>query len=260
MNNIPNKSRLRSKGFTLIELLVVIAIIAILAGLLLPVLAKAKQKAMGISCMSNLKQLQVCYQMYVGDFNDFVPPNFAVSTASLTNAWVLGNPKTDTTTANIESGVLYSYNRSVKIYVCPADKSMTSASMSAPQGVPRNRTYSIDYILGGDMANAITKHTAILNPSPSQKSVFWDEDPRSIDNGAFGIRPTGTWVWWNLPGSSHNKACGVSFADGRAEIWKWKDSSVLAIGAGTPPAGSAMNVPAPTNDRDLPRVQATTPP
>src|SRR5262252_9183964 len=66
------------KAFTLIELLVVIAIIAILASLLLPALTRAKAKAQDIGCRSNLKQLQLCWNLYVDDRNDRLPPTSSI--------------------------------------------------------------------------------------------------------------------------------------------------------------------------------------
>ena len=107
-------------GFTLIELLVVIAIIAILAGLLLPALSKAKIKGQQASCLSNLKQLQICYVMYADDNRDVLAMNHAVPTASLKDSsWVVGDAKRDTSTTNIVQGVLFKYQQFGAIYRCP---------------------------------------------------------------------------------------------------------------------------------------------
>ena len=252
----------RRGGFTLIELLVVIAIIAILAGLLLPALSRAKQKAQAIQCLNNVKQLQLCWQMYLGDNNDVMVINYANPINSLKNAWVVGSARHDLTTSNIENGLLFQYDSSVKVYVCPTDKYMTVAGPGTP--VPRTRSYSISYCLNGDPGTRgqMTKANQLVNPSVSQQSVFWCEDPRSIDNGAFGLSAAPDNTWQNLPTSSHNRAGTVSFADAHAENWKWRGSAILAIGFPVAPDNVAINVPARTaaDIVDIRRAQATWPP
>jgi prepilin-type N-terminal cleavage/methylation domain-containing protein/prepilin-type processing-associated H-X9-DG protein len=226
-------------AFTLIELLVVIAIIAILAGLLLPALARAKSKGQSIACVNNVKQLQLAWHMYTLDHNDTMPPQFEAWDAAgqltcLPGSWVLGNAQTDAAVSNLQSGVLYGYLNSPGVYRCPADK---SAVRGAPS-LQRSRSYTLDVWLNTDASRIglpldgfkpylKTKYPQLLRPV--QIFTFIDENEQSIADGAFVVvfpqvaaQPENANSWSSLPSDRHGQGCGVAFADGHAVAWHWK--------------------------------------
>jgi prepilin-type processing-associated H-X9-DG protein len=192
--------------------------------------------------------------MYAHDNNDSLPPNISrkiqFDQVNVAGAWVLGNAKTDTNTANIEAGVLFRYMGSARVYRCPADRS----TVRSQPALPRTRSYSIQAWLNCDAVSGtamdelndtpfnLRKYTRIIDPPPSLAWVFIDEHELSIDDGVFGISnpsyaPDGhsdpnyeSWVAFR--GDQHNNGANLSFADGGAEHHRWRCHRKFPLFAG----------------------------
>ena len=244
-------------GFTLIELLVVIAIIAILAAMLLPALSKAKLKAQQTSCLNNLKQLQLCWTMYADDNRDRLvsnDPNVGPTSQTWIQGYMQDNSPDSTNKTLIERGTLFPYNQSTAIYRCPSD---LGRSTFAGRKYQRVRSYAMNgYMNGVDVGlqffgqrgyQVNLKSGDITAPNPSQAFVFLDEHQNSIDDGHFGFAPEGD-QWMNLPAIWHNNGCDFSFADGHAELLKWRDPRTLAL--------KVINSVSTPNNPDLKRLQS----
>jgi len=242
----PRRFRSGHAAFTLIELLVVIAIIAILAALLLPALTRSKMSAQNLDCLSNLKQLQACWHLYVADNDDFLVPNNSVvgisggstgagSALAQGVSWCLDqDARTEMTPSNIVNGLLFQYNSQIGIYHCPSDQSTLETSSGQKLPDLRWRSYNMSESVNGypefnqyiyQTIPAWKKFTQIRHPVPSELFVFIDEHEDSILDAQFGNPPVGSWgdgFWWDLPANRHNQGANLSFADGHAEHWKWK--------------------------------------
>jgi len=242
----PGKRFTGSPAFTLIELLVVLAIIAILAALLLPALTKAKIKAQGIQCMSNNKQLTLAWIMYAHEFGDNLVWNDLTQTGS---GWVRGmldyngnNPDNTNTVwlTDPQYAKLAPYTaQTAGVYKCPADKSTVTI---AGLRYPRVRSISMSQAMNSrnDWLSHITgapyrvfRKLMEINPmGPSNAYVLIDEHPDSINYGDFAVAmndgvDASRIMIIDVPASYHNGACGISFADGHAEIHKWHDSRTM---------------------------------
>jgi prepilin-type N-terminal cleavage/methylation domain-containing protein/prepilin-type processing-associated H-X9-DG protein len=272
----------RTKAFTLIELLVVIAIIAILAGMLLPALAKAKAKTMGIQCMNSTKQMTLGWIMYAEDNNSRLPRSGSHEPPNNPD-WVNGNWLDNANPRNennwdhekfTKKYAIYPYvGGSLKIFHCPADGSFAIPSSGPDSGkkIPRIRSTSMNNWVGGPgwsttpNMKVYYKYSDMNDPGPAGTFVFVDEREDSINDGYFVVDMQG-WSATNpraqqivdYPASYHNNAAGFSFADGHSEIKKFKDKRTMPkISRGQ---NMPLNVPSPNNPDVLWMMERSTRP
>jgi prepilin-type N-terminal cleavage/methylation domain-containing protein/prepilin-type processing-associated H-X9-DG protein len=218
-------------GFTLIELLVVIAIIAVLMGILMPAMHRAKEQGQRAACLNNLKNLQLAWMIYADDNDDKMicgdSGEYGLGKGEVywvQRDWTSGMTSVQKTDA-IRKGGLYPYTRDVRLYRCP-------------QGVKgETRTYSIVDSMnckGWDTRRKMLKKKSEVK-DPTNRIVF-------LDDGGEGFAHMGGWTvyaveekWWDPPPVRHGNGTNYSFADGHMDYHKWEDDRTIAFGKLVPP-------------------------
>ncbi len=260
---------LRSDGFTLIEMSAVVTIIAILVSLLCAALNHTKSKALRITCLDNIKQLQQAWSFFVADNDDALPLNQTAPAPndprfpqwrSSKESWVTGNPLEDVSTESLTRGTLYPYVGSTASYHCPMD---TSTVPRRPD-LLRTRSYSMNSYLGGDTdLNPEPKFKYAQIARPDNVFVFIEEHEASRWHSSFLVPPpvgkgrvtaASSAVWLSTPADRHAQGCNLSFADGHIEYWRWY--------ARKEPTGATIHVsslPSIQETRDFMRLQSCLP-
>lgn len=249
-------------GFSLVELMVVIAIIGILAGLLLPALNAARQRAYSTVCIGNLRQLYTAFHLYSMDNSDFVPPisgsNPVRGKTADAGSWCQGNmtyefissaediTESTNTVLMLSNGFgsLGPYTRTPGIYHCPADTSYTVLDGKRHRRV---RSYSQNVRVGAspsmtlgplesDGFCAVDKFNRVFGLDGSRLIVQVEPHEDFIYGDFFGTRNLQYWAalgydeWGHVPTSRHGRAGGFSFFDGHVEMHRWVDPRTVKSG------------------------------
>jgi prepilin-type N-terminal cleavage/methylation domain-containing protein/prepilin-type processing-associated H-X9-DG protein len=257
-------------GFTLIELLVVIAIIGVLSSILLPALSRSRERARGIVCLNNAKQLMLGWMNYADDHGGRLAYNLG---AGSTNAMLGPDPMSlnwannvlnwdlnpdNTNAAKLTASGLGPYlSGTANAYRCPSDHVVSTLQQEAGWS-DRVRSYSMNAMVGD--AGGFSQSGLNVNnpdyvqffaltsiPRPENVFVFLDEHPDSIDDGYF-LNQSESYQWHDLPASYHDGSASFSFADGHSEKHRWR---ALTTRPQARPGAAALPIQLPRTSSDL---------
>ena len=213
--------------------------------------------------MNNLHQMMLGWRLYADDYNDLLLASLvdATITAQKRVLWVSGGldygsgrSNWDITQDLTKSPLMKFIGNNVNVWKCPADK--VTVKNATGQKVPRVRSNSMSQVfdVGSWLPASAWRTYAKLGDikTPVATWVLVDEHPDSINDAACAVqmaKPNATTAQIiDFPASYHNGACGFSFADGHAEVHKWKGNTIKAPVRG---ALMTLNVPARDSVRDV---------
>ena len=174
-----------------------------------------------------------------------------------------GNAFTDTTSSNIQRGLLFQHASANAIYRCPSDRSTVRDAGK----FPRTRHYGMSTYMNGTGNSATSwavvelifrKQSNIQDPGPAKTFVFMDNHPGNTAGGSFNVSQPGSPTalnWGHFPGARHQNGANLSFADGHVEHWRWKEAKSLYWEKNKGWGGGVVS----PGDRDLSRLQECMP-
>ena len=258
-------------AFTRLDLLALVAGFGLLAAVQLASVVDTRSAGDRAVCLDNLRQLSRAWMLYAEENRGAFPGNLdGGSLLSRTNeTWAVGWLTLDTPTPDNTNWValmrsqLGPYARSHQVYRCPADNSLGPVPGVGKQ--PRVRSVSMNSYVGqrsGPYTSGYRQFRSVSEITefpPAELFVFIDEREDSINDGAFFINMEGfdppnpnAYIMVDYPADRHNRSGTLSFADGHAETWRWKDPRT------TPPHRGQLALvnPSPANP-DIARIQSS---